>query len=457
MMARVQRGDRAGSPGRGRHEAARLLVLMATAFLDMVGALILLPLLPFYAQRLGASGVAIMVLISAFSAVQLVSAPLWGRVSDRYGRRPALLWGLAVSVVGYLLFAASQSYELLLLSRLVQGAGGGTTGVIQAYVTDTVPPEHRARGLGWLSAATNAGVVLGPLLGSATTHLGGQVPGLLAAGLCVLNIAFAARFLRESHPLSAVGGAADGTAAGGESRRPSHGTKAAGQTPLQAVAHVLWRPGAAPSRLIWMYAVGMGAFYGITAILVLFLERRFSVTEATVGLFFAYMGALSMTCRLGLVGPAVDRLGELRTARLGAALLAGGLAVVPFTRPAALPGVLAIAPLAGAVAFHLVGAAFLFPSVTALLSRVVGERERGLVMGVQQTYGGLARVAYPLWAGVAWDRLGEGVPFWTSAALVAATIAMSRGVGRSTPAPPEVAAARHTTADGEAVTATALE
>jgi len=292
--------------------------------------------------------------------------------------------------------------------------------VIQAYVADTVAPAQRARALGWLSAATNAGLVVGPLIGSFTTRLGGRAPGLLAAALCLITIAFAWRFLAESRDKSARAVAPMGTGA----RR----------TPLQAVARVLRRPGEATSRLVWAYAVAMAAFYGITAILVLFLERRFAVTEATVGAFFAYMGGLSMAFRLALLGPVVDRIGELQTVRLGALLLAGGLAAVPFTRPLALPGLFALAPLAGAVAFHLLGAAFLFPSVTALLSRVVGDHERGLIMGVQQTYGGLARVVYPLWAGFAWDALGEGVPFWTSAALVASAIGIVAGLTRLTPA-----------------------
>jgi multidrug resistance protein len=170
---------------------------MATAFIDMVGALIIIPLLPFYAERFGANDFLVMVLVSSFSAMQLLSAPLWGRVSDRYGRKPALLIGLTGSMVAYVVFAFADSYGLLLLSRIVQGAGGGTTGVIQAYVADSVEPRNRAKGLGWLSAATNAGVVLGPLLGSATTSFGAHTPGLLAATLCFLNILFAWRFLGE--------------------------------------------------------------------------------------------------------------------------------------------------------------------------------------------------------------------------------------------------------------------
>ena len=386
---------------------------MATAFIDMVGALMILPLLPFYAVKFGASDFMVMVLVSAFSAMQLVSAPLWGRVSDRYGRKPTLLIGLAGSAVAYVIFAYASTYWLLLVSRLVQGAGGGTTGVIQAYVADSVEPKNRAKGLGWLSAATNLGVVLGPLFGSETTRWGSHAPGLLAAVLCVLNIAFAWRYLTESHDVRKVPGA-----------KPP-------RRMWDAVAGVAWHRIKEPSsRLIWMYSVGIGAFYGVNALIILYLARHFNVTAEKIGPFYAYMGGLSIVFRLFVLGRTVDRFGEARTTRLGATFLALGLALIPFTGPLDLPSMLTYLPLAGILALIPLGTALNFPCVTALLSRVVGENERGLYLGVQQTYGGLARVAYPLLAGALSDHFGEGAPFWLSAAMVASTIAMGIGLER---------------------------
>ena len=396
---------RSGDPG-------KLAVLMATAFIDMVGGLMVYPLFPFYAQRLGATGFMVNMLVAAFSAMQLVSAPFWGRISDRYGRKPVLLFGLGASALGYVVFAFADSYWLLLVSRIVQGAGGGTTGVIQAYVADAVKPHNRAKGLGWLSAATNLGVIVGPLLGSTAVHLGSYGPGLIAAVLCLINIVFASRFLSESH--------------GEKARAKSRSAR----TPLQALRRVLGHPSEPASRLIWMYAVGIGAFYGITASLVLFLGSFFGVSMGTIGIFFAYTGSLNILFRLGVLGRVVDKLGEVKTARLGASLLALGLLLIPFTRPVPLPGVLAFLPFGAAVALIPLGTALNFPSVTALLSRVVGEHERGVFMGVQQTYGGIARTLYPLYAGFAWDVLGFGVPFWTSALLVAVTVRMGYGLER---------------------------
>jgi multidrug resistance protein len=383
------------------HTFGRLWVLMTTAFLDMVGALMVIPLLPFYADDLGASKFMVGLLVSSFSAAQLLSAPLWGRVSDRYGRKPTLLIGLGASVVAYVIFAFAHDFWMLLLSRIVQGAGGGTVGVIQAYVADAVAPKQRSKALGWLSASTNAGVVLGPVIGSAAARWGMAAPGLLAAGLSLINMYFASRFLTESH--------------GDEARKKAKSARSPWQAAMRVAAH----PGDPASRLIWIYAVAIGAFYGVTAYLVFFLEEQFGVTESTVGFFFAYMGGLSVVIRIWLLGWVVDRIGEPRTVRLGAVLLALGLALTPFTTT--LP-VLAIT-----VAFIPLGTAFSFPAVTALLSQVIGDHERGVYMGVQQTYGGILRVIYPLYAGWAWEQFGGAkVPFLTSAAFVLLTLLWGR-------------------------------
>src|SRR5215211_3330456 len=144
----------------------KLMTLMATAFIDMVGVLMIFPLLPFYVKNLGGSGVNVLGLhlgiglitsfiVSSFTVAQLLSAPMWGRFSDRVGRRPALLIALSASAIAYLIFGFADSLLLLFISRIVQGAGGGTVGVIQAYVADSTLPQDRARALGWLSATTN--------------------------------------------------------------------------------------------------------------------------------------------------------------------------------------------------------------------------------------------------------------------------------------------------------------
>jgi MFS family permease len=407
-----------------RH-GSKLVVLMITAFVDMVGLLMVLPLLPFYATRLGGVqgrdvsvagfefhlgiGIIVALLVSAFTVAQLLSAPMWGRFSDRWGRRPALLVALAASAIAYVIFGYADSLLVLFLSRLVQGAGGGTVGVVQAYVADVAAPEDRAKSLGWLSAATNAGVALGPVLGAAalvvgerTLHLGAwdltlgkAAPGVFAAALCLVNMAFAWRFLVETRvPLTTAEHAA--IRRRGASR--------------DAVLRVITHSGEPAPRLIWIYAVAMGAFQGVNAILALYLARRFGVTEKTISFFYTYIGVISVVTRAAVLGRLVDRLGEARLSRLGLVLLAAGVAAIPLA--------FNVPTLALAVALIPLGTAFTFPCVTALLSRVIPSHERGLYMGVQQAFGGVARVMFPMLFGFMFDHAGMGVPFWTSAACV---------------------------------------
>lgn len=428
---------------------AKLFILMATAFVDMVGLLMIIPLLPFYVKTLGGEGINFLgmhfgigliigFIVSAFTVAQLLSAPMWGRFSDRVGRRPTLLIALGASAIAYLIFGFAHSLLVLFLSRMVQGAGGGTVGVIQAYVADSTDPKDRARALGWLSATTNLGVALGPVLGSfaialgkrdlmpgtGTLQMGRAAPGIMAAGLCVLNMIFAARYLTESRDLSEQ--------AAGEVRPTSR----------QAIWRVISHSSEPASRLIWIYAIAIGAFQGSFSVLALFLNARFQVTELTIGYFFMYVGSISVFARVLLLGRMVDWLGEAKLSRLGLVLLAAGVLGMPLSRNLWM--------LAVAVALIPLGTAFTFPCVTALLSRVIAPRERGLYMGMQQTYGGVARIIAPLFFGWAFDSVGVSSPYFFSSAFILATIFL--GFGLDQYAKGEVAApppAEATTAVGE--------
>jgi MFS family permease len=298
-------------------------------------------------------------------------------------------------------FAFASSIWLLLLSRIVQGAGGGTVGVIQAYVADSVEPDNRAKALGWLSAATNVGVAIGPAIGGVALKFGRSGPGLAAASLCLVNIFFAWRFLRESR---------DMTEAHHEKPRASR----------TVIAYVITHPSEPAPRLIWIYAIAMGAFSGLMGILALFLADRFGVSKDNIWIFYTYVGVISVVTRAGILGKLVDRYGEAQLSRTGLALLATGLATLPLAR--------GYFSLALAVALIPLGTAFTFPCVTSMLSRVISSKERGLFMGVQQTFGGLSRVIIPLWAGFSYDHFGKTVPLFTSAALVLGTIVLGFGI-----------------------------
>src|SRR5438309_3139415 len=435
---------------------AKLFTLMATAFVDMVGLLMIIPLLPFYVKELGGPGVDVLglhfgigsisgVIVASFTIAQLLSAPMWGRFSDRVGRRPVLLIALGAAGIAYLIFGFAHSLLLLFLSRLVQGAGGGTVGVIQAYVADSTEPKDRTRALGWLSATTNLGVVIGPVIGSFAVTLGTSnalngssmkaighaAPGILAATLCLINIIFAARYLTESRGVE--------QATSGDSGEPARKSR-------QAIWRVISHSGEPASRLIWIYAIAIGAFQGTFAVLALFLNVRFQVTAQNIFYFFVYTAAISVFTRVLLLGRMVDWLGEAKLSRLGLVLLAAGVLGMPLSK--------SLGMLAFAVALIPLGTAFTFPCVTALLSRVVSQRERGLYMGMQQTYGGITRAIAPILYGRAFDTLGVSSPYFFSSAIIAATIFLGFGLDKyarhetpavapttaDVPATPEVAA-----------------
>jgi MFS family permease len=374
---------------------------MATAFVDMIGFAMVFPLLPYYARRLEAQDWTIGWMIAIFSIAQLAAAPLWGRLSDRYGRRGAILFGLTTSAIAFVVFGLATNIWMLFLSRMVQGIGGGTTGVLQAYVADVTEPKDRAKALGWLSAATSAGVMVGPAIGSLAFGLGVAAPGLFAGALCFVNISFARRWLPESRP--------------SKDRR----TRVDARSVREMVGDYLFTPRGNVARLVWIYAVGMLGFMSMTAVLALYLQDNFGVTEGTIGLFFVYVGAVGMVMRAVVLGILVDKLGETRVMRIGAGLLTVGLLGIPFAT--------AVLPLILILALVPVGTACLFPSVTALVTHRAHDDERGQVLGVQQTFGGGARVIAPIMATAAFQKGGEAVPFYIAAAFVAlVTIAAFR-------------------------------
>ncbi|MDH4131683.1 MAG: MFS transporter [Gemmatimonadota bacterium] len=375
-------------------ELRQLSILIAACAIDMVGFAMVFPLLPFYALRLDASPFVIGVLTASFSVAQLITAPYWGRFSDRHGRRPALLIGLVAAAIAYMVFGLADSVWLLLLSRLVQGAGGGTTGVAQAYVADTVKPGNRAKALGWLSAATSAGVMIGPAIGSLShSLLGPAAPGFVAAALCLVNAGFAWRWLPES-------------------RAPGGSASTAVRKPVwHAALEVVRHPGRPVSRYIWIYGVGMLAFSCVTAVLALFLDARFGVTERTIGYFFTYVGALSLIMRSLFLGPIVERVGETRTMRAGTVALVLGL--LAYTVAPTLWVLALIIPLVP------IGTALLFPSTTSLMSHASDKHELGSTMGVAQMFAGISRVSAPLIATAAFQQVGPESPFLLAAGIVA--------------------------------------
>ena len=389
----------------------RLWVLMAVCFVDMLGLMMVGPLMPFYALSFDAADWMVGPLLSAFAVAQLLSSPYWGRFSDRYGRRPALMVGLSTAAIAFAVFGFASALWMLFAARVAQGLGGGTTGVAQAYVADTMAPGERAKALGWLSAATNLGVVIGPNIGSLAYRWGPAAPGLAAAGIVLLNVAFAWRWLPES-------------------RGPHHAaaTAPAGRSVRQALTEIVRHPGRPAHRVIWIYVVGMLALNMVIGTLALYLKHTFGVTAETVGTFFVIFGIVNVAMRILLVGWCNARFGEVRTMQIGAVLLTLGLVLMPLpTTVVAFVVAMSLVPI---------GTALLFPASTSLVSQRTESAELGLVMGAQQTFRGIMSIIGPIGATVIFDTLGHGVPFFVAAGtvVVAAVLAAREPRERSVPA-----------------------
>ncbi|HXF94818.1 MAG TPA: MFS transporter [Gemmatimonadales bacterium] len=405
----------------------RIAVLMAVCFVDMMGLMLVAPLMPFYALRLGSPDWMVGPLIASFAVAQLVSSPVWGRFSDHYGRRPALLVGLIASAVAYLVFGFADSLWLLFVSRIIQGLGGGTTGVAQAYVADTMAPAERAKALGWLSAATSAGVIIGPFVGSAAAAAGTAAPGIVAAALILVNVGFAWKWLPESRAPRA--------------RAPTPGerhTVPAGRSVRQALRDIVRHPGDPVHRVIWIYVVGMLALNVVIGVLALYLKDAFGVTERTIGFFYPVFGIVGVLMRVWLVGWVNQRFGEVRTMQLGAVLLATGLALMP------LPAL--IMPMSGALPLFVVflvlvpvGTALLFPASTSLVSQRAQHHEVGLVMGAQQTFRGIMSIVGPV-GGTLTYELGHGLPFFLAAGVVGVAAVLAAREPHERPVPASISA-----------------
>ncbi len=370
---------------------SRLIVLYAAVLIDMMGFGIVLPLLPFYAEDLGATPLQVTLLIASFSAMQLGAAPLWGRVSDRRGRRPLLIAGLFASAVSYLLFGLAHSLWLLLLSRLAAGAAGGTISVAQAYIADATSHEERTRGMGHIGAASGLGVMLGPAIGGLFSQFGLGVPGFVAAVLCALNGVAAIYLLPESRPP--------------EVRADMHQAQAA---TLRGWWQAMTRYPL--SLLLTIYFLAISSFTAMTAVLALYLERAFGAREADMAVLFTLAGGATVVVRGVLLGPLVRRWGESGTARIGIVALALSMVAMPL-----LPGATSAKLLAIVYAF---GAGTLFPALASLVSRASDSGSQGSILGGSQVVGGLGRVIGPLWAGFLFQSVGITSPFHVGALLV---------------------------------------
>jgi MFS transporter, DHA1 family, tetracycline resistance protein len=373
-------------------------ILFAVVLTDLIGFGIVIPLLPFYGMHFGASPLVVTLLMSTYSLFQLFVAPLWGGLSDRHGRRPILLVSLAGSVAGYLWLGFADTLWMLFAARAVQGACAGNIAAAQAYVADVTTPENRAKGMGMIGAAFGIGFIIGPALGG--TLAGSDPvspdivsPAFLGAALSALAFIGTLAFLKESLPEAARG-----------ARRT--GRLAAGSRALRLPALRL---------LLLLFFAIVFAFAGMETTFALWASAQFGWGALQVGYLMTYVGICSALVQGGLIGRLTRMFGEERLLLAGTATIAVGLLAIPLSSTLLI--------LVVATGLLAIGMGMTQPAINSLISRRAGASEQGEVMGVAQSFGSLARILGPAFAGALFGGFGRNAPYYAGAALMALVLA----------------------------------
>lgn len=346
---------------------AKLGILFLTIFIDLLGFGLIIPALPFYAESYGASYIVIGLLSASYSLMHFLFSPLWGRLSDRIGRRPVMLIGLAGSAVAFLMFGLAKSLFMLFAARLLSGIlSSATLPTAQAYIADTTSVEDRAKGMGLIGAAFGLGFIFGPALGGVLTKYGYGFPALVASGLSTLNFIWAVWKLPETL-----------TRTSHESER-----KLLSMTALRDVFSLPML-----AVLVGIFFVQVYAFSQMEATFALFSEHRLGLDAVHVGWILTEVGVISAIIQGGMMGKLVRRFGEAKLARTGLVVMAVGLIATGLVMTT-LQMILAVPLLA-------VGSALTTPTLTALISKSAPPEKQGLTMGTSQSLGALARVLGP--------------------------------------------------------------
>jgi len=371
-----------------------LFAIFLIVFIDLLGFGLILPLLPYYAETFGASDTVIGLLVASYAAAQLIGAPLLGRFSDRWGRKPVLLVSLAGTLVGFLLLGFAQTLLVLFLARILDGLTGGNISVAQAYITDVTDEDSRAKGLGLIGAAFGLGFILGPATGGTLSQFGYAVPALAAAGLVTVNLLMVAFWLPES--LS-------------EAQRREMAAEEQPSITLSALIEALKRPLSGP-LLITRFIFGL-AFSLFQTIFSLYALRRFNLDAQQTGYILAYVGLLAAIVQGGLIGVLTKRFKEDLLIILSVAIMALSLLAWGFA-PSVTVLLIILAPtaLAGGV---------LNTVISSALTKSVRQQEVGGLLGLAASLESLTRVVAPTLGGILLGQLGTWSPGVFSAVLLA--------------------------------------
>jgi len=362
-------------------------IIWTTVALDLVGFGIVVPILGRYAERFGANGLQVGLMFASFSVAQMVFAPILGRISDKVGRKPVIVFSLIGTAVGSFVTGAAGALWVLFLGRLIDGASGASVAVAQGAVADIAPPEQRARLMGMLGAAFGVGFVVGPALGGLAALGGPHVPFYLAGTIAAVNAVAAMIRLPETKPDTSH-------------ITEKHQRGSALSPPLKRFALVGF--------------LSMLGFAGFEATFSIWGEKQFGFTEGSASLVFVFVGVTLVAVQGGLIGPLTQRLGSRKLLRIGLSLVAVGLLLL---------GVTTTWPMLFVALFLLsLGQGISGPSGSALVAELAPVERRGEAIGYQQSTAAFGRVAGPVMAGALFDHVGINSQFLVSGILIVVAV-----------------------------------
>jgi len=376
---------------------SKLFTVFLIVVIDLMGFGIVLPLLPFYANQFSASPVAIGLLFSVYSLAQLIFSPIWGGLSDRFGRRPIMLMSTAGASIAYLIFAFAPSFVWLFFSRLFAGIMGGNIATAQAYVTDITPPHERAHGMGILGAAFGIGFTVGPALAAACRfpfvidflhHIHAPaflsespyaLAGIIASLMSALSFIFVCFFLSETVHAKEAAESVSGTSVFTSRFWQRVFAKSNGILPYVFAILIF---------CVFILAFSQSSLYSAFP---LFCEQKLHLKDWEVGMQYGFMGLLAVFIQGGLIRPLSRRIAEHKLFLAGSVFLVIGLLSIPWTR--------SVPQLMVALAVMAIGANLALPTLNSMVSQQAGPNQAGATMGTSQGMAGLGRVLGPTWGG----------------------------------------------------------
>lgn len=400
-----------------------LAAIFLVVLVDVLGLTIMLPLLPLYAERFGASAFVASLLMTSYAFCSLISGPILGAVSDKTGRRPLLAVSQVGTLAGFILLALAPSLFWVFVARVIDGLTAGNLSLAQAYISDVTKPEERAKSFALIGIAFGVGFFLGPWVSGYLAHFDMRYPIVLAAGLSALSI-LATLFLLPS--VDPKGAPAAGEPAG---RRVSIFN-------LGSYLKYFERPGL--GRLLLQFLAFGLAFTTFTSGFALFAERRLTYdghpfTSREIGWLYAYSGLIGIVIQGGLIGWLVKRLGESRLVRISWVFSVVGYALVALPRQ--LGGMLGVGTLV------TLGHSSCRPTLTSQISQCAGPREQGVVLGLTQSLNAIAQTLSPILGGLLIDRGLLTAWALTASAFAAVGLFLSFTTRPASPAPARAPAA----------------